>query len=389
MAARRRRNIWIDLAIVGYWIGLLTPITGYLVYPLVAIALARSVGPEAGDEDVGPWPSVTVAIAAHNEARTIARCVRSILQQDYPGPPIRVMVGLDGCTDDTAARLAALASPRVAVLELPRIGKAETDNELVRQAVSEVVITTSAGSEFVDGTVEHLVGPLRLPRVGCTTGVFRPRQDGSVAATGEGLYWGIEYQIMAAESRLGILAVASGTALAFRRSLFRAIPPHSDADVVVAPTVLANGGRVVHVSGAVVIDAGPDSLLVSLQSRRRMVLRALPATAAIVARLARSGHVAAALGLVGHKICRWLSPAAGLLWAASAVVLVVTGMPPYLPLTLGLLIVAGGVLGLAAAFSSAARRAIAGLAVAQIAFALALADALRGRRATVWDREPS
>ena len=330
---------------------------------------------------------MTVAVAAHNEEATIARCVTNLLDQSYPGPPVQILVGLDGCTDGTAAALEAIQAPLLRVMDLPRMGKATTDNRLVESASTEVVVTTSAGSEFAAGTLELLVAPLRDARVGCATGVFLPRWDRSVASEGEGAYWRVEYAVMAAESQLGILAVASGTALAFRRSLFRPIPADSDADVTIAPTVLINGGLVVHVHDAVVFDDGPGSLRVSLRSRRRMVLRALPTTITMVPRLVRTGHFLAALGLVNHKVFRWLTPLAAVLWAASAAALVLDGSQPYSVLTAALILAGMATAGLVLATSRAGRRATVGLAVAQIAFTLGVLDALRGRRARTWNRD--
>lgn len=386
-AIHRRRIIGLALALAGYWIGLLIPLVSYVFYPVTVGLAARYRPREAPADDAGPWPSVTVAIAAHNEEATITRCVTAVLAQVYPGRPVQVLVGLDGCTDGTAAALEGIADTRLRVLDLPRRGKASTDNRLAEAADTDVMVTTAAGSEFAPDALRRLVAPLRDARVGCATGIFKPRRDGSSASEGEGQYWRLEYLVMAAESRLGILAVASGTALAFRRALFRAIPTDSDADVTVAPTVLINGGRVVHVRDAIVLDDGPGSLRIVLRSRRRMALRALPATIAIVPRLVRAGHLLAALGLVAHKVFRWVTPLAVLLWAACALVLVLDGSLPYAVLTLALIASGGAVVMVMVATSRAAGRALLSLAVAQLAFTLAVLDALRGRRAAMWNRD--
>lgn len=92
------------------------PVLGYLLYPMVVVVISR-VLPVSGAIADGPWPEVTVAIAAHNEEQTIERAVRSVLGQAYPGPAARVLVGLDGCTDGTAAVLAAMNDPLVRSLE--------------------------------------------------------------------------------------------------------------------------------------------------------------------------------------------------------------------------------------------------------------------------------
>jgi len=48
------------------------------------------------------WPAVVAIVPARNEADVIARSVRSLLAQDYPGP-FRIVVVDDGSSDGTAA----------------------------------------------------------------------------------------------------------------------------------------------------------------------------------------------------------------------------------------------------------------------------------------------
>jgi cellulose synthase/poly-beta-1,6-N-acetylglucosamine synthase-like glycosyltransferase len=375
-----------DWPVLGFWVGLFVPLISYLLYPVGVILLGRRARPSSPDS-LMPWPDVTVAIAAHNEEASIERAVRSILAQAYEGPAVKLLIGLDGCTDRTAEVLAAIGEPRLRVLNLPRVGKATTDNRLAAAADTEVVVKTDAGSEFAPGTLARLVAPLRDGRIGCATGVFRPRADGTDSSEGEGLYWRLEYRVMDAESRLGILAMASGTALAFRRSAFRPIPADSDADVTVAPTVALLGSRVVHVPDAIVYDDGPTSFGAVLRNRRRMALRALPATLGLVPRLLLAGRFGASISLISHKLFRWLTPVAALVWALSAVALVVRGDPGYVPVVAALAGV--GMLGaIVGALNGRTRGAMASLAVAQLAFSLALVDVIRGRRARTWSRGP-
>ena len=316
------------------------------------------------------------------------RAVRSILSQEYPGPAVRVLVGLDGCTDGTGAELARLNEPRIRALDLARGGKAATDNRLVEAADSDVVVTTSAGSEFSEGALAMLLAPFRDPRVGCATGVFRPRPDATSPGEGERAYWGMEGRVMNAESRLGVLAIASGTALAFRRSLFRPIPLGSDADVTVAPTVATLGGRVVFVPEAIVFDDGPKTHETVLRTRRRMALRALPATLQLIPGLLRARRPGAALSLIAHKVFRWMTPFAALLWAVSSFALIVRNDPIYRDLTSALLLI--GILGglLAVIGGRRTRGLFASLLIAQAAFVLATLDVLRGRSAPTWTRGP-
>ncbi|HEX8939668.1 MAG TPA: glycosyltransferase [Candidatus Limnocylindrales bacterium] len=369
----------------AFWIGLLVPLVVYVGYPLVVGRLARR-RPARPWQERDAWPTVTVTIAAHNEERDIERAVRSCLDQAYPGPPVEVLVGLDGCTDDTRGVLDRLGEARVSYLALERQGKAATDNSLVAAARSEVVMTTAAGALLAPGTLERLAAPFRDRGVGCATGVFAPRQDGSAAAGGEGLYWRLEYDLLEAESRLGVLAMASGTSMAHRRSLFRPIPLDSDGDVCIAPNVVAQGARTVFVREAVVHDDGPPDLGAVLRNRRRMALRALPATVAFLPRLWRAGQRRAALALAMHKVLRWLVPFFVLLSAVAAVGLVLAGDRLHTVIAVALLAV--GLLGtLATALAGPRiRGAVTSFGLAQVAFALATLDALLGRRATMWTR---
>jgi cellulose synthase/poly-beta-1,6-N-acetylglucosamine synthase-like glycosyltransferase len=193
---------------------------------------------------------------------------------------------------------------------------------------------------------------------------------------------------MGAEARLGMLATASGTCMGHRRAIFRPIPLDSDGDVAIAPNAVLAGMRVVFEPDAVVHDDGPADLESVLRNRRRMALRALPTTATFIARLLAKGRFRVAVGLLFHKLLRWLVPFAGLVWVAAAAVLVARGDVLYAPLSLAL--VAGGLTaGLAAWLAGGRYRGLASsFLVAQASFALATLDAVLGRRASMWSRPP-
>jgi glycosyltransferase involved in cell wall biosynthesis len=61
---------------------------------------------------------ISVVIPAYNRATTIARAIAGVLAQSYPS--IEVVVVDDGSRDDTAARVEALASPKVRLVRHER-----------------------------------------------------------------------------------------------------------------------------------------------------------------------------------------------------------------------------------------------------------------------------
>ena len=73
-----------------------------------------------------PQPLVTVCVATYNRGQLLTeRCLRSLLDQDYPHLQI-VVVG-DACTDDTAERVAALNDGRIEFVNLAQRGDYPTE----------------------------------------------------------------------------------------------------------------------------------------------------------------------------------------------------------------------------------------------------------------------
>jgi chlorobactene glucosyltransferase len=77
------------------WVGAFLVVTFGVREPPALREASGGAGPTAGR-----WPSVRIIVPARDEARSIARCVGSLAEQDYP--EFRVVVVDDRSTDDTA-----------------------------------------------------------------------------------------------------------------------------------------------------------------------------------------------------------------------------------------------------------------------------------------------
>ena len=95
--------------IVGAIALLPVAVWGYLLFGRGWFWLCRERDDSATARKLDAWPSVMAIIPARDEADTIARCVGSLLAQDYPGP-FSVVVVDDQSTDGTAAAARAAAS---------------------------------------------------------------------------------------------------------------------------------------------------------------------------------------------------------------------------------------------------------------------------------------
>ena len=117
-------------------------------------------------------PLVSVVIPTFNRADFVVRAVESVLSQDYPS--IEVLVVDDGSTDDTAARLDALADTRLRVLTQPNGGVARARNRGASEAAGLYVAFLDSDDFWLPGKLMAQVAAMEAApsRAGfCYTGL--------------------------------------------------------------------------------------------------------------------------------------------------------------------------------------------------------------------------
>jgi cellulose synthase/poly-beta-1,6-N-acetylglucosamine synthase-like glycosyltransferase len=227
----------------------------YAGYPLlIALWAAVASRPVRKRPTSDYHPSVSVVIAARNEARRLTARINNLLEQDYPGP-LEIIVVSDGSTDGTADAIVPFGD-RVRLIELPRGGKPLALNAGVAAARGEIVVFADARQRFAPDAIAALVSNLADPSVGGVTGelVLDCEADPAAArfaaesdvAEGVGLYWKYEKWLRRHESRVWSTLGATGAIYAIRRPLWRPLPPETLLDDVLAPMrIVLHGQRVV------------------------------------------------------------------------------------------------------------------------------------------------
>lgn len=313
-----------------FWISVGLVLYTYAIYPLVLITLGslKQLGSdlrfglarrtrrvarisnhaETRQRDGAGCPRVSLVFAAHNEAAVIARKMENCTRLNYPAGWLEILVGCDGCTDETAALACVTAPPNATVFEfLQRSGKAEVLNNLVPLAHGDIVVFCDANTEFEPDAIHALVRHFKRNDIGCVCGELRLRSsDGK--PTSEQIYWRYETLLKFLESRLNMLVGANGAVFAIRRSLFTAIPPDGIVeDFLVALNVRAAGYRVVYEPEAIAWEEVARNVRHEFRRRVRIGagnFHALRHTYRMLNPLAGS----VALALWSHKVCRWLAP---------------------------------------------------------------------------------
>jgi len=180
-------------------------------------------------------PYLSVLIPARNEETNIARCVHSLLAQDYPGFEILVLDDQsDDATPEVLCRLAA-HEPRLTALAgqaLPEgwIGKNWACHQLARQARGELLLFTDADTVYQPNALSALVSAMDGEQADVLTGF----PDQEMQTWGERLTvpffsWAfLTFTPLALAYRLRLPSLSSGVgqALFFRRAAYDAIGGH-------------------------------------------------------------------------------------------------------------------------------------------------------------------
>ncbi len=295
-----------------FWISTVIVLYIYWGYGAVLTLLPARDGTRAPARKPGRPPSVTVLVTAFNEADVIESKIQNILEQDYPADKLELLVASDMSTDGTDDIVSRHEDERVRLFRPAHSkGKTDTQNQAIRLARGEIIIFTDAetrfDTEFIKATVEHY----NNPAVGGTVGKLlfvSEGSDNSHISDNQGAYWKYELRLRSEESRLGILAVASGACMSVRKSLFVPMNPAFGEDCVVPLDVVQAGRLWVYVPDAVAYDRMASDSAGEFRARVRMTLRNWQGTWAYPGLLNPVRNPGYAWALWSHKILRWLSP---------------------------------------------------------------------------------
>jgi len=368
-----------------FWLCLLLPAYAYLGYPLLVALLART-SPARPLPTTGRVPEVSVIIAAHNEAEHIGAKLHTLLDQDYPGERLRIIVASDGSTDATVAEARALDDPRIEVLELPRRGKAFALNAAAARAQGEILVFTDADNRWLPDCLAELMHAFADPRVGAAGGHIEIPDGGPQLGLGDQLYRRYESWLRRAESRAGCLVAVDGALLALRRELFEPVPAEANDDFFLSTCAPAAGRRIHFAERARVLDRGVDEAGKQFRRRLRVTVGGLQSLACRRDLMNPLRHGRYAIALLSHKLLRRLAPLLLIPLLASNLWLWDAG-PFYQALLLAQL--GGYALALAGLLDRGRRlprpfRLAAFLLVTLAGMSLGLWQFLRGQRYSLW-----
>lgn len=387
------------MAQLVFWCAAVLLLHTYFFYPIVLIVLdgmkqvLDNIRFMRGGEDrrhtdgEGFLPSVTLVVAAYNEAGCIGDKLKNSVQIDYPASRFQILIGSDGSTDGTDEIVRKFRDGRVWFSRSERQGKASVLNRCIRGATGEIVVLSDANTFIDPAAVKKLVRHFANPKVGAVCGklkLYNPHRGDYEEST----YWTYESLIKFYEGKRGAVMGANGGLYAIRRRLFTPLDPATIVDdFVTALRIMDQGFEVAYDAEAVAFEETTEDYKSEFGRRVRIAAGGFQ-TLAMFPHLLSPFQGFRSFAFWSHKLLRWCAPALMAL-ALGANLFLLRRRVYWVTLALQLLFYAMSLAGKARLFRGVLRK-VASISYYFTAMNLAIAVGfwrfLRGSQRAAWDR---
>jgi len=317
----------------AFWICAFLVFYTYLGYGMLLWLLVRVKRIVAGKAvrttlpvDDAELPDVTFMVCAYNEQDVVDMKMKDIRQLDYPKDKLHITWVTDGSTDQTNDRLKAYADVEV-IFTPERKGKTAALNHGLSLVQSPITVMTDANTMVNAGAIREIVRLMQDQKVACVAGEKRvlARQDGQVAAEGEGLYWRYESALKQLDSELYSAMGAAGELNAIRTALYRPMPENALLDdFVMSMDMVDRGYRIAYTHDAYAMEYGSADLGEESKRKRRIAAGGLQSSWWLRRMMNPFRNAVVAFQFVSHRVLRWsITPVALMALIPLNVILVV------------------------------------------------------------------
>jgi cellulose synthase/poly-beta-1,6-N-acetylglucosamine synthase-like glycosyltransferase len=293
-----------------FWISVGLVVYAYVGYPVLIYILSRLFGkPPTPPPAPEQWPTVSLLIAAYNEANHIQQRIENALAMDYPGDQLQIVIASDGSSDATCSIVEQYADRGVILFDYAeRSGKPAVLNRSVPRLTGEIVAFSDANSYTEPAALKHLVRWFSDPQLGAVCGKL-VLVDADTGQNVDSMYWKYETFLKKCESRLGGLLGSNGAIYALRRAWYPAIPDNTIVDDFVIPlrAKIVEGCKIVYDADAIATEETPAGIQDEFKRRSRIGAGGFQAIG-LLWRLLSPRHGWTAFTFLNHKILRWICP---------------------------------------------------------------------------------
>jgi cellulose synthase/poly-beta-1,6-N-acetylglucosamine synthase-like glycosyltransferase len=365
---------WTLIVLSAAWVAF-----AYAGYPLALMVLARLSPMPVHRADI--TPPLSVIIAVYNGEKVLREKLEATLALQYEGE-VEILVASDGSTDGTHEIAESFEERGVRLVPLEsRGGKEAAQAAAIAQARGEILVFTDVTAELEPNALSAIVRPFADPSIGCVSSEDRVDSEG-----GEGAYVRFEMALRRLENKASSLVGLSGSFFAIRRELGSPWPTDLASDFRSALEAARRGRRAVSEPTARARFTASDDTSREWRRKIRTIRRGIAVLSAYRDVLNPS-RGRASFSLWGHKVVRFTSPFALLIFLAASAALSVSS--PVAGVLLMAQLAAYTLGGLSLVLPSLARFAPARLGgffmLVNASMLVAWGYHLTGHRAVVWE----
>lgn len=291
-----------------FWIALLLFIFPYIFYPVIIKLLSLL---KKDKKLKNYYHSISMIIPAYNEKNIISKKIENCLSLNYPKDKVEILLGSDGSNDGTneVIEKICLVNPKIKFYNFKqRRGKISVLNDLSEKANNEILIFSDANCMLNKDCLINIDKHFSDKKVGCVSGVKRIiKLKNNLTSKNEGLYWKFESFIKKCESKFYSLIGADGAILAIKKNLYN----KQDSDTVLDDfmisinVLLKYKKRVVYETNAIAYEKSEGDY-------KKEYIRKVRIASGAFQSIKKLGLINpfsyCGLGLIFHKMLRWLSP---------------------------------------------------------------------------------
>ncbi len=296
---------------VLFWASAFIVIYAYVGYGLVLFVLVRlrrlakgeRLAPKVPEDE---YPTLTLVVAAYNEADLMAIKIENTLALDYPADKLSRLFVTDGSTDGTPEVVQRY--PEIELMHAPeRKGKINAIHRAMRRVEAEIVVFTDANTFLNRDALSLIARHYQDPTVGAVSGEKRVRfEENADATAGEGLYWRYESTLKKWDSELHSVVGAAGELFSVRRSLYEPVAADTILDdFMISMQIAERGYRIVYEPAAYATELSSENIGEELKRKIRIAAGGIQSILRLPQAANPLKNPLLSFQYISHRVLRW------------------------------------------------------------------------------------